>query len=64
MVQYEKVEVSEGIDTNKNSASSECMHCHYCYVQDVGFKFEPHVCNTFDDISMTTFDDCLSRLLR
>ena len=63
MVQYEKVEVSEGIDTNKKSASNECMHCHYCYVKDVGFKFEPHVCNTCH-VSMTFFDDCLSRLLR
>ena len=21
------------------------MHCNYWYFKDVGFKFEPHVCN-------------------
>ena len=45
VVQYEKISISEGIDTNKTSASKECMLCHYWYFKDVGFKFEPHVCN-------------------
>ena len=26
MLQYEKIDVSEGIDTNKTSASKECMN--------------------------------------
>ena len=29
MLQYEKIDVSEGIDNNKTSASKECMLCHY-----------------------------------
>ena len=41
------------IDTNKTSASTECMLCYYCYFKDVGFKFEPHVCNKCLDILMT-----------
>ena len=45
MLQYEKIDVLEGIDTNKTSASKECMLCHYWYLKDVGFKFEPHICN-------------------
>ena len=45
MLQYKKIDVLEGIDTNKTSASKECMLCHYWYFKDVGFKFEPHVCN-------------------
>ena len=44
-VTVQKNYVSEGIDTNKTSASKECMLCHYWYFKDVGFKFEPHVCN-------------------
>ena len=40
MLQYEKIDVSEGVETSK-----ECMLCHYWYFKDVGFKFEPHVCN-------------------
>ena len=50
MLQYKKINVSEGIDTNKTSASKECMLCHYWYFKDVGFKFEPHVCNRCDDV--------------
>ena len=40
-----KNDVSEGIDTNKTSLSEECVLCHYWYFKDVGFTFEPHVCN-------------------
>ena len=53
MLQYEKIDVSEGIDTNKTSASKECMLCHYWYFKDVGFKFEPYVCNKCHDMLMT-----------
>ena len=28
MLQYKKNDISEGVDTNKTSASKECMHCH------------------------------------
>ena len=41
MLQYEKIDVSEGIDTNKTSASKKYMLFQYCYFKDVGFKFQP-----------------------
>ena len=53
---YVKIDVSEGIDTNKTSASKECMLCHYWYFKDVGFKFEPHVCNKCHDVLMTAYE--------
>ena len=56
MLQYEKMDVSEGIDTNKTSVSKECMLCHYWYFKDVGFKFEPYVCNKFHDVLMTAYE--------
>ena len=56
MLQYEKFHVSEGIDINKTSASKECMLCHYWYFKDVGFKFEPHVCNKCQDVLMTAYE--------
>ena len=43
MLQYEKIDVSERIDTNKTSVSKECTLRHYWYFKDVEFKFEPHV---------------------
>ena len=45
MLQYEKIDVSEGIDVNKTSVSKKCELCHYWFFKDVGFKFEEHVCN-------------------
>ena len=29
MLQYERIDVSEGIDLNKSDKSKECMICHY-----------------------------------
>ena len=52
----QKINFSEGIDINKTSASNECMLCHYWYFKEVGFKFEPHVCNKCHDILMTAHE--------
>ena len=53
MLHYKKIDVSEGIDTDETSPSKECMLCHYWYFKDVGFKFEPHVCNKCHDVLLT-----------
>ena len=50
MLQYEKIDASEGIDVNKTSASKECELCHYWFFKDIGFKFEEHVCNKCHDL--------------
>ena len=50
MLQYEQIDVSEGIDGIKTSASKECELCHYWFFKDVGFKFEEHVCNKCHDL--------------
>ena len=50
MLQYQKINVSEGIDVNKTSASKECELCHYWFFKDIGFKFEEHVCNGCHDL--------------
>ena len=49
-MQYQKIDVSEGIDVNKTSASEQCELCHYWFLKDVGFKFEKHVCNGCHDL--------------
>ena len=45
LLQYERINVSEGIDVNKTSESKECELCHYWFFKDVGLKFEEHLCN-------------------
>ena len=55
MLQCEKIYVSEGIDTNKTSASKECMLCHNWYFKDVGFKFQLHLCNKCYNVLTTAY---------
>ena len=55
MLQCEKIDFSEGTDTNKTSLSKKCMLCHYWHFKDVGFKFESHVCNKCHDVLMTAY---------
>ena len=50
MLEYDRIDVSEGIDVNKTNASKECDHCHYWYFLDKGFKFEPYVYNACHDV--------------
>ena len=50
MRQYKKIDLSEGIDVNKTSASEKFELCHYWYLKDVEFKFEEHVCNGCHDL--------------
>ena len=44
-VAVRKINISEGIDINKTSASKVCRLGHYWHFKDIGFKFEPHVCS-------------------
>ena len=50
MLQYQKIDVSEGIDVNETSASKKSELCHYWFFKDIGFKFEEHVCNKCHDL--------------
>ena len=45
MLEYERIDISEGIDVNKTSKSKECKIFHYWYFKDIGFKYELHLCN-------------------
>ena len=51
-----KIYVLEGIETNKISASKECMLSHYWYFKDAGFRFEPHLCNKYHNVLMTAYE--------
>ena len=50
MLEYETIDISEGIDVNKTNLSKECDICHYWYFKDVGFKCEPYLCNECHDL--------------
>ena len=45
MLEYDRIDILEGIDIKKINASKECKICHYWYLKDIGFKHEPHLWN-------------------
>ena len=49
MLQYDRIDISKGIDVNKTSGSKECDIFHYWYFKDLGFKYEPYLCNCCHD---------------
>ena len=50
MLEYERIDISEGIDVNKTNLSKECDICHYWFFKDIGFKYEPYLCNACHDL--------------
>ena len=56
MLQCEKIDVTEGVDVNKTNASRECELWHYWYSKDVGFRFEPHICNKCHNALLNAYE--------
>ena len=52
MLQYDRIDVSEGIKINKTSESKERMLCHYWYFKDFGYKFQTYLCNGCHTVSI------------
>ena len=50
MLEYDRIDISEGIDVNKTSALKEWDICHYWYFKDIGFKYEPYLWNGCHDL--------------
>ena len=52
MLYCHRVDLSEGINVNKTSASKECDICYYWHFLNYSSKFEPNVCNRGHDLLM------------
>ena len=50
MLQYDRINILEGIDVNKTNASKESDICHCWYFKDVSFKYELYHCNSCHDL--------------
>ena len=50
MLEYKRIDISEGIDVSKTNLSKECDICHYWFFKDINFKYEPYLCNECYDI--------------
>ena len=52
MLQYERTDISECTDFDKTKKSVKCVISHYWYFKDIGFKYQPYVCNGCHDFSV------------
>ena len=45
-----RIDISEGIDTNKTNASKKCNIGHYLYFLDKKINYDPYLCNGCHDL--------------
>ena len=50
MLQYDRINISEGNDVNKTSWSKECDICHHCFFKNIGFKYEKYLFSGCHDL--------------
>ena len=50
MLEYDRINISEGIDVDMSDKSKECMLCHYWYFLDKNFSYGPYLCDGFYSI--------------
>ena len=56
MPYFKRIDVSEGNDVNKTSASKECDICYYWYFLNFSFQFQPNVFNICRDLLMMSMN--------
>ena len=56
MLEYDRIDFSEGIDINKANTSKECDICHYWYFLDKNFDYKPYLCNGCHDLMQKAMD--------
>ena len=66
MLEYDRIDVFEGITVNETNASREYDICHYWYFLNKGFKCEPYLCNGCHDLMQKAmnFNDVAIVLLK
>ena len=56
MLQYDRINVPDGIDVNKTNKSKECKICHYWYFLDKNFSYGPYLCDGCYNIMQKSMD--------
>ena len=50
MLEYDRIDILEGIDMDKTNKSKECDICHCWYFLDKNFNHEKYLCNRCHDL--------------
>ena len=56
MIEYERINISEGVDLNKTNKSKECMLYHYWYFLHKNFSYGPYLCDGCFNIMQKSID--------
>ena len=56
MLEYDRTDISEGIDVDKTNESKECKICHYWYFLNKNFSYGPYLCDGCYNIMQKTND--------
>ena len=56
MLEYDRIDISEGINVDKTNKSKECMLCHYWYFSDKSFSYGPYLCDGCYNFSQKSID--------
>ena len=53
MLEYDRIDINEGIDVNRNKlVSKECILCKYWYFINKNFNYQRYVCDGCHDMSL------------
>ena len=50
MPEYDRIDLSKGIDVNKTNASKKCDFCHSWYFLHENFNYRPYLCKGCHDL--------------
>ena len=56
MLEYDRIDISEGIDLNKTNKSKECMLCHHWYFLNKNFYYGPDFCDGCYNMTQKSID--------
>ena len=45
MLEYDRIDISDGLDVDKTNKSKECTFCHYWYFLNKNFSYGPYLCD-------------------
>ena len=56
MLEYDRIDILEGIDDNKTIESKEYDNFHYWFFKDIPFRYEPYLCNGFHNLMQKNYE--------
>ena len=57
MLEYDRIDVCEGVDTTQNRlVSRECGLCSFWYFKDKNFNYQKYYCDGCHDMAMKTLN--------